>query len=252
MKQFLLIACLLFSIAATAQQFEHHQIKEYFSSDIGVTPVVPGVAGTNVRANIIDLKNQLDAKVDSYATGVAVTGTTSKTVTITRNNGLPDLTTTFTDLSGSASDGVVTGASITGTTTKTITLTRSEGLSNIVITFQDNVNDADASSTNEINAFTRASNSNSVTGSNGGGTFSVLDAYHFAYLTVPPNQTYVQLPANPDLAQKTQFKRNGKQEPASKTQGTAYFFIDASNRIYAATGEVAFASGEIIYYEFPR
>ena len=252
MKHLLIALSLVLSFVASAQQFKHHQIDPYFSTDIGVNPVVTGVAGTTVRANVIDLKSQIDALQNSFVTGVTVTGTDTKTVTLTRNNGLANLTATFTDLAGSGSDGVVSGASITGTTTKTITLTRTNGLSDIVVTFADNVNDADASPTNEINVFTRASNTNNVSGTNSGGSFSVLDAHHTGFLTVG-GQTFVQLPANPDLTLKCQFKRNGKQEPASKTQGAAYFYIDAAtNRLSAATGEAAFVAGEIVYFEFPR
>jgi hypothetical protein len=250
MKHLLIVLSLLISFVATAQQFQHHQITPYFSTDIGVTPVVTGVAGTNVRANVIDLKAQIDGLQNSFATGLTITGTTTKTVAITRNNGLSTLTATFTDLAGSGADGVVSGASISGTTTKTITLTRTEGLPDIVISFQDNVNDADASPTNEINVFTRPANINTVTGTNGGGMFSVLDAYHTGFLTVA-GQTFVQLPANPDLTLMSQFMRNGKLEQASKTQGSAYFYIDGINRISPSTGEPAFQAGEVIYYKYP-
>jgi hypothetical protein len=143
----------------------------------------------------------------------------------------------------------VDGVGIAQTVSKvgsTVTLSDGGG------TFTDEVNDADASPTNELNVFTRASSSNTVTGTNSGGSFSVLDAYHSGFLTVG-GQTFVQLPASPDLTLKCQFKRNGKQEPASKTQGAAYFYIDAAtNRLSAATGEAAFVAGEIVYFEFPR
>ncbi|MBD3374517.1 hypothetical protein GF406_05710 [candidate division KSB1 bacterium] len=53
------------------------------------------------------------------------------------------------DKQGSGADGVVTGASISGTANKTITLTRSNGLANITGTWTDNVDDADAVIGNE-------------------------------------------------------------------------------------------------------
>ena len=51
---------------------------------------------------------------------------------------------------GSGVDGVVDGASFSGTTTKTLTLTRSNGLTPLSAIFNDNVNDADADATNEL------------------------------------------------------------------------------------------------------
>ena len=48
------------------------------------------------------------------------------------------------------SDGVVNSASVTGTLSKTITLSRTESLGNITATFTDMVDDADADPTNEI------------------------------------------------------------------------------------------------------
>ncbi len=47
-------------------------------------------------------------------------------------------------------DGVVTGASFTGTTDKTLTLIRSNGLGDITAVFTDMVDDADADPTNEL------------------------------------------------------------------------------------------------------
>jgi hypothetical protein len=66
-------------------------------------------------------------------------------------------------------DGVVTGAAFTGTTTKTLTLIRSNGLGDITATFTDEVNDADADPNNELQNLSitgdelSISNGNSVT-----------------------------------------------------------------------------------------
>jgi len=51
---------------------------------------------------------------------------------------------------GSGVDGVVNSASFSGTTNKTLTLGRSNGLSALTANFTDEVNDADASATNEL------------------------------------------------------------------------------------------------------
>jgi len=68
------------------------------------------------------------------------------------------------DVSGGGSaDGVVNSAAVTGTNTKTLTLGRSNGLSNITATFTDNVNDADHSTTNEIQDISLTNNNLSIT-----------------------------------------------------------------------------------------
>ena len=68
---------------------------------------------------------------NNYVNGANVTGTTTKTLTLTRQ-GLSDVTAQWTDI-----DNYVTGATVTGTTTKTLTLTRSGGLSNITAQWSD-------------------------------------------------------------------------------------------------------------------
>ncbi len=63
-------------------------------------------------------------------------------------------------------DGVVTGASFTGTTTKTLTLIRSNGLGDITAVFTDLVDDADASPTNEIQSLSLSGNDLTISGGN--------------------------------------------------------------------------------------
>jgi hypothetical protein len=63
-------------------------------------------------------------------------------------------------------DGVVTGASFTGTTTKTLTLIRSNGLGEIVAEFTDNVNDADADPNNELQTLSIAGNELTISSRN--------------------------------------------------------------------------------------
>lgn len=79
----------------------------------------------------IDLSNLIYA--DTFANGLNLTGTT---LTITRNLGA-DLTADLSTLQ----DGVVTAIAVTGTTTKTITLTRSNGLPDLTATFTDDAGD---------------------------------------------------------------------------------------------------------------
>lgn len=74
---------------------------------------------------------------------------------------------------GTGVDGVVTSAAITGTTSKTLTLTRSNSLPNITANFTDNVNDADASPTNEIQTLSK--DGSIITLSNSGGSVTLGD-----------------------------------------------------------------------------
>ena len=53
-------------------------------------------------------------------------------------------------VSGSGVDGVVTSIGVSGTGTKTITLTRSNSLGDLTAVFTDEINDADADATNEL------------------------------------------------------------------------------------------------------
>lgn len=82
---------------------------------------------TSATETVVDTNN--------YVTSANVTGTTTKTLTLTRQ-GLSDLTATWTDIDTNT-DNYVTGASVTGTTTKTLTLTRSGGLGNLTATWTD-------------------------------------------------------------------------------------------------------------------
>ena len=74
--------------------------------------------------------------------------------------------------SGSGSDGVVNSASFSGSTTKTLTLGRSNGLSDITATFTDAVNDADHDSTNEIQTLSKTGNTITLSNGGGSVTDS--------------------------------------------------------------------------------
>ncbi len=82
---------------------------------------------------------------------------------------------------GGSADGVVNSASFSGSTTKTLTLSRSNGMSNVTANFTDNVNDADHDATNEIQNLSingnllSISNGNSVTLPSSSGGASKID-----------------------------------------------------------------------------
>ena len=76
---------------------------------------------------------------------------------------------------GSGTDGVVNSAAFSGTSTKTLSLSRSNGLGNITATFTDAVNDADHSTTNEIQHISK--NGSTITLSSGGGSIIDTDTH---------------------------------------------------------------------------
>jgi hypothetical protein len=87
-------------------------------------------------SNLTATWTDIDTNTDNYVDSVTVTGSATKTITIGRTGSLPDLTASWTDIDTNT-DNYVTGASVTGTATKTLTLTRSGGLSNITATWTD-------------------------------------------------------------------------------------------------------------------
>lgn len=119
-------------------------------------------------------------------------------------------------------------------------------------TFTDAVDDADADATNELNVFTRAADQNDVVGTNTGGTFSVIGDYHSDEVAVSGGATTVTLPATPDLTvSDIHFTRNGVIYKASTTDGAEYFFVNGAV-IRPSTGEAALEDGETIGYHFPK
>ena len=80
------------------------------------------------------------------------------------------------DNSGSGADGVADSIYFSGITTKTLTLTRTEGLPNLTATFTDNVNDADANATNELQYLTKSGSTVSLSNGGGSFTDDVNDA----------------------------------------------------------------------------
>lgn len=75
-------------------------------------------------------------KGDGVVSAVAVSGSTTKTLTLARTTGLATLTATWTDYGGTGADGVVDGASFTNTTNNVMTLSRRIG-ADITATFAD-------------------------------------------------------------------------------------------------------------------
>ncbi len=82
--------------------------------------------------------------------------------------------------SGGGADGVVTGGSVSGTSTKTVTLTRSNSLPNVTFSFSDAVDDADHSASNEIQTLSKSGSTVSLSRGGGSFTDAVNDADHSA------------------------------------------------------------------------
>ncbi len=86
--------------------------------------------------------------------GIPVSNTTPTNGQVLKYNGTQFVPADDDTGGGSGTDGVVNSATFSGTTTKTLTLGRSNGLGNVTATFTDAVNDADHSTTNELQNLT--------------------------------------------------------------------------------------------------
>ena len=103
--------------------------------------------------------------------GIPVSSTTPANGQVLKYNGTQFVPADDDTSGGSGTDGVVNSAAFSGSSTKTLTLGRSNGLGNVTATFSDAVNDADHSTTNEIQHLSISSNQISL--SNGGGTVTL-------------------------------------------------------------------------------
>lgn len=112
--------------------------------------------------------------------------------------------------------------------------------------------EVDADATNELNVFTRPADQNAVTGTNAGGTFSVIGDYHNDEIEVVGGASSVTLPAAPVLtATDVYFTRNGVVYKASATDGAEYFFLSGTT-LQPSTGEAPLEDAEKIGYHFPK
>lgn len=144
-------------------------------------------------------------------------------------------------LQAGGSDGVVTAVNVTGTTTKTINVTRSVGAP-LTANFDDNVNDADASATNEIQVVTRTANNISV--SLGGGTQSVADLPTYTVFT-PTSGNTITLTTAPAAAYLTSMRvfRNGLEQSIGTSGTSSDVTVAASTLTFNYR---AFSAGDIV------
>ena len=87
---------------------------------------------------------------DIYVDSAAVTGTTTKTITLGRTGGQPNVTADFTD-----NDNYADTLNITGDTTKTVTIGRTGSLLDLTATFDDNDNYVDSITVTEPTSTTK-------------------------------------------------------------------------------------------------
>ena len=145
---------------------------------------------TNVPSGLSDGDDDThltEAQVDAYVAnngyltqvdnirGIPVSATTPNNGQVLKYNGTQFVPADDDTSGGSGTDGVVNSAAFSGTTTKTLTLGRSNGLGNLTATFTDAVNDADHSSTNELQTISKTGNT--ITLSNGGGSVTDSDTH---------------------------------------------------------------------------
>lgn len=160
----------------------------------------------------------------------------------TNQQGLNDaFATNIAALQAGGSDGVVTAAAFTGTTTKTLSLTRSVG-GIVTADFVDNVNDADASATNEIQSVSRTANNLSLSLS--GGTQSVADLFTYTVFA-PTSGNTITLATAPATLYLTGMRvfRNGLEQSIGTSGTSSDVTISASTLTFNYR---AFSAGDVV------
>ena len=110
--------------------------------------------------------------------GIPVSSTTPANGQVLKYNGSQFVPADDDTSGGSGTDGVVNSAAFSGSSTKTLTLGRSNGLGNVTATFSDAVNDADHSATNELQTISKTGNTVTLSNGGGSFTDAVNDADH--------------------------------------------------------------------------
>lgn len=159
---------------------------------------------------------------------------------------------TITFNSTATNDGVVTAGSATGTGgTRTVSLALSNSLP--AVTFSINVEDADASATNEINVLGRVTTTNTVTATNNGGSVSVIDVDETlsGVFAAGATSVVVNAPSAGTVPTSAQIKRlyyNGQKVRDPWTNGWSW--VPATRTVSHST--YVFAAGELVEVEHPR
>lgn len=201
----LLIALLLFTSLATLKS---QQSAETTLKVEQIEPLPTGHIITNLGSGNVTIE-----RLASNLTVTAPTGYTS-----TNQQGLNDeFAADIQALVAGGSDGnnFTTSIAFTGTTTKTLTLGR-DGLANLTASFADNVNDADASVTNEIQTLSRNTTNNLASLSLSGGSAIVADIVSAQTFTGSTGST-LTLSTAPTLTYlaSMQIRRNGVEQTFS-------------------------------------
>gem|GEM_PF-3197949 len=126
-------------------------------NDLANKPVLAGDVTGQTDANTVTRIQGMDVSTNMPANGQVLKWNNSTSTWEPSDDQLGAAGTT---------DGVVTGAAFTGTTTKTLTLIRSNGLGDITAVFTDMVDDADADPSNEIQNLSIAGNNLTISGGN--------------------------------------------------------------------------------------
>jgi len=114
------------------------------------------MSGDTAVLYINENNDSLYVEPDKTIYGIPVSNTSPSTGQILKYNGSEYVPADDDISGGTGVDGVVNSAGFSGTTTKTLTLTRSNGLSNLTASFTDNVDDADNNTSNEIQALSKS------------------------------------------------------------------------------------------------
>lgn len=121
-----------------------------FPKSVYETITSMSIVGDSIIRYVDENGTATNIQVDKTIYGYPVSGNNPVNGQILKFNGTTYVPADDEVSGGTGVDGVVTSAAFSGTSTKTLTLTRSNGLSNLTANFTDNVNDADYDPANEI------------------------------------------------------------------------------------------------------
>lgn len=121
-----------------------------------------GIIGDSLLYYVDEIGDTTYTQIDKTLYGIPVSSTPPESGQILKFNGSMFVPADDDVSGGTGVDGVVSSAAFSGTTTKTLTLTRTNGLSNLTANFTDNVNDADYNPSNELQTLSITDSTNRV------------------------------------------------------------------------------------------
>lgn len=241
MKNYLAMLLLLCAFTLSAQQTEESKVQVEQIEDLGNGKVMVGTNGVN---------NKIDFNADNVPVTTGTFAGQSTRSALESINSAAGSVQSLTYNAGTQALGISGGNSVTldvddadasitneaQTLSKsgtTVTLSAANGAGGG--SFTDAVNDADASPTNEAQTLTRSANNMvlSAAGGAGGGTRSVADVKTTEYFKVTTAGATITISGTPDLTYEVSVSRNGVAQTTQAT-GSDVTFSGTGNKTLTA------------------